>query len=55
MDCPPVLQEILRASLPIRPEVLRRWQQAIRDEVAPLIADRTPAEKPVATQPRVSA
>ena len=33
----PVLDEIVRAKEPIRSDVLRRWQQAIRDEVIPTI------------------
>lgn len=31
----PVLDEIVRAKLPLRPEVLRRWQQVIQREVIP--------------------
>lgn len=31
----PVLDEILRAKLPIRPDVFGRWQRAIRTEIAP--------------------
>lgn len=34
----PVLDEILRASTPIRPDVLRRWQSAIRNELGPYVA-----------------
>lgn len=33
----PVLDEIVRAKEPIRSEVLRRWQTAIRDELIPTI------------------
>ena len=42
MDCPPVLEEILRAQHPIRPDVLRRWQQTLRDEVVPVLAHLVP-------------
>lgn len=33
----PVLDEILRARLPIRPDVLDRWQRVIRHEVIPAL------------------
>jgi len=33
----PVLEEVLRARPPIRPDVLLRWQRAIRDEVIPAL------------------
>lgn len=33
----PVLDEIVRAKEPIRSEVLRRWQRAIRQELIPTI------------------
>jgi hypothetical protein len=36
----PVLDEILRARLPIRPDVLRRWQHEIREIVQPLLQER---------------
>lgn len=35
-----VLDEIVRARLPIRPEVLARWQRAIRNDIAPALAER---------------
>ncbi len=31
----PILNEIMRAKLPVRPDVLLRWQRAIRDEIGP--------------------
>jgi hypothetical protein len=31
----PILDEILRCRLPIRPDVLRRWQQHIREVLGP--------------------
>lgn len=33
----PVLETIISARLPIRPEVFRLWQQQLRDEIHPLV------------------
>jgi len=38
----PVFDEILRAKLPIRPEVFARWQKAIQNEVLPALAASAP-------------
>lgn len=40
-DAMPVLDEILRAKLPIRPDVFARWQREIRAEVLPQLAPPT--------------
>lgn len=52
MAYPTVLDELLRARLPLRPDVFRRWQMAIRDEVIPAIerAEDLAAQKPVKTK-----
>jgi len=34
----PIFEEILRAKLPVRPDVLLRWQRAIRSEIGPQFA-----------------
>lgn len=31
----PIIEEILRVRLPLRPDVLRRWQTYLRDHVQP--------------------
>lgn len=31
----PILSEILRARLPLRPDVLQRWQRELRDVIGP--------------------
>ncbi len=45
-----VIDELLRVHLPIRQDVLRRWQQELRDEVIPqldeLAAIKAQAGKP---------
>ena len=35
----PILDEILRARLPIRPDVMRRWQTHIREVLAPQLQE----------------
>lgn len=40
----PVLEEIARARLPVRPEVFARWQQTIRNEIGPEL-DRLSAQE----------
>jgi hypothetical protein len=47
----PVLAEIVRAKAPIRPEVFRRWQQAIAREIIPALEQ----EQPVPVSKRRSA
>lgn len=44
----PVLEEILRARSPIRDDVLRRWQRAIRDEVIPALEPPAKVKKETA-------
>lgn len=35
----PIIDEILRVRLPIRPDVLRRWQTHLRDVVQPQLTE----------------
>lgn len=41
----PVLEEIVRTKLPVRDDVVTRWQRAIRDEVLPALIEREASAK----------
>lgn len=36
----PIIEEICRAGASVRPDVLRRWQRQLRDELQPMLDER---------------